>query len=302
VNNRSTIHIVGSGIVGAATGIAFQELGHDVHFVDANPVRVQELAAEGLKATETLELSASLDSFIIVCVSTPSTEAGYDLSQVRCALASIGAKIRETTGFHIVVMRSTVPPLTWVRVTIPALEAATGRSVGDGYEVASVPEFLRQATALEDSRSPRVTVIAAQDEQVRLKLTNLYSAFNGAIRSFDDPTVAETAKLANNCFNAAKISFANEIWKICTHLGIAQEQVAEVVAESAEGSYNKAYGILGGYPFGGACLPKDLDGFLGFGIESGLDLPLLTAVRTVNESTAPQASSDMVSKLDEVTG
>jgi UDPglucose 6-dehydrogenase len=256
-------------------------------------------------ATETLDLGGSCDSFIIVCVPTPATEAGFDLSHVRCALAAIGAAIRQSSGFHIVVLRSTVPPLTWVRVTIPALEAATGRSVGEGYEVASVPEFLRQATALEDSRSPRMTVVAAQDERVRQKLVDLFSAFNGLVLSFDDPTIAETAKLVNNSFNASKISFANEIWKICSHLGISQEQVATVVAESAEGSYNKAYGIRGGSSFGGTCLPKDLDGFLGFGVEIGLELPLLTAVRKVNESmdtttSGSQTSIDLVSNLDEV--
>jgi UDPglucose 6-dehydrogenase len=298
----STIHIVGSGIVGAATGIAFEELGHTVHYVDANPARVLELRAAGRSASEELQLGVSAESVIFVCVPTPSTSKGYEISHVRSALRAIGAEIKQSHGFHVVVMRSTVPPLTWVRVMIPELEAASGKTVGDGYEVASAPEFLRQVSALEDARAPRVSVVAAQDEVVRQRLVNLFSSLGGAIRSFDDPTIAETVKLVNNCFNAAKISYANEMWKICSHLGISQDEVAEVVAESAEGSYNPAYGIHGGYPFGGACLPKDLDGLLGFGQEAGLELPLLTAVRSVNESMVSEASVERITELGEVTG
>jgi UDPglucose 6-dehydrogenase len=302
VHNRATIHIVGSGVVGAATGIAFEELGHDVYYVDVNPERVRTLLADGRRATETLQLDASPKSFVFVCVPTPSTLDGYDLAHVRSALTAVGAEIKRSDGFHVVVMRSTVPPLTWVRVMIPELEAATGKTVGDGYEVASAPEFLRQVTALEDARAPRMSVVAAQDENVREMMVKLFSPFGGAIRSFDDPTIAETVKLANNCFNASKISFANEIWKICSHLGISQQDVAEVVAEAAEGSYNKGYGIRGGFPYGGACLPKDLEGMLGFGAEAGLDLPLLMAVRTVNESMRSESSVDLIAQLGEREG
>ena len=156
MHNESTIHVVGSGIVGAATGVAFEEIGHDVRYVDANPQRVSELRADGRSASQSLELDPSSESFIFVCVPTPSTISGYNLSHVRSALAAIGAAIKRSPGFHVVVMRSTVPPLTWVQVTIPELEAATGKPVGDGYEVASAPEFLRQVSALEDARSPKV--------------------------------------------------------------------------------------------------------------------------------------------------
>jgi UDPglucose 6-dehydrogenase len=296
---RKTIHIIGSGVVGTATGYAFESLGHDVRYVDVIEERVEELTSEGKRASMTLDLSDSLESYIFVCVPTPSSQSGYNLSHLRVALAAIGGELKEAKGFHVVVTRSTVAPLTWARVVTPELEEASGRSVGDGYAIASAPEFLRQVSALEDARSPRVTVVAALDEQVRASVAAIFAPLGGVVKTFDDPTIAETIKLANNCFNAAKISFTNEIWSICAHLGISQLEVAEVVAQSAEGSYNPTYGITGGYAYGGACLPKDLDGLLGFGSDEALDLPLLTAVREVNLSVATRTMTARLSELDE---
>jgi UDPglucose 6-dehydrogenase len=73
------------------------------------------------------------------------------------------------------------------------------------------------------------------------------------------------------------------MWLIGQQLAVDTHEVAATVARSAEGSFNVEYGIRGGSPYDGACLPKDTKGFLGFAREIGLQAPLLTAVDEVNE-------------------
>ncbi len=88
----------------------------------------------------------------------------------------------------------------------------------------------------------------------------------------------------HNCYNAAKISFFNEIHGIAAAIGVDGDEIARVVVESAEAQYNPSYGTRGGYAFGGACLPKDLDGLIGFSTSNAIDVPLLEAVRQVNRT------------------
>src|SRR5262249_51815446 len=100
-------------------------------------------------------------------------------------------------------------------------------------------------------------------------------------------------KCAHNIFNATKISFWNEMWLVCQDLGIDHDDVAGTVARSAEGSFNPVYGIRGGAPYGGVCLPKDTNGVLGFAADRPLRMPLLDAVVRVNEELAARVAAEL---------
>ena len=113
--------------------------------------------------------------------------------------------------------------------------------------------------------SPWMTVIASKSRRTVERVEALFRPFGGEMRTYNDPAIAEMIKCTHNVFNATKISFWNEVWLICDRLGLPAEDVASVVARSAEGSTNIEYGIRGGAPYGGACLPKDVAGFLGLG-------------------------------------
>jgi UDP-glucose/GDP-mannose dehydrogenase family, central domain len=73
------------------------------------------------------------------------------------------------------------------------------------------------------------------------------------------------------------------MWLVASRVGVDLDEVSATVALSAEGSINPQYGIRGGAPYGGACLPKDTIGFLGFAADHGVAMPLLEAVVRVNE-------------------
>ncbi len=284
------IVVVGSGVVGTATGQGLLEAGNDVSFVDVLPSRVRQLRDEGLDAAAEVRLPGE-PAFVFLTLPTPNAGRRYDLTAFADGVAAVGRAIGESGGAHTVVVRSTVPPGTSERLVVPVLERESGRRVGAGFSVAANPEFLRAASAAEDFRWPWMTVIGSRSRRTQERLRELLAPFGGELRVFDDPTTAEFIKCAHNIFNAAKISFWNEMWLVARRVGVDPDAVAGTVALSAEGSYNQDYGIRGGAAYGGACLPKDTNGFLGFAAELGIAMPLLDAVVAVNESLAPHEAT-----------
>jgi UDPglucose 6-dehydrogenase len=280
------IIIVGAGVVGAATGEGFQRHGHDVTLIDINPLRVAELQRLGFNAHTELDLGGP-PAFVFLALPTPAIEGkGYDLSAFFAGVEEVGKalKSKNARAHHTIVVRSTVPPRTLDRIVVPNLEAASGRKVERDFSVAAAPEFLRAATAVEDFLEPWMTVLASRDQDALNRLVLLFYPFGGELRTFDNPVIAECIKLTHNVFNATKISFWNEIWRLCQELEIETDYVAKTVAHSAEGSFNPDYGIHGGTPYGGACLPKDTEGLLGFARSEGVDLPLVRSVQEENHT------------------
>ena len=161
----SAIVIVGSGVVGTATGEGFLELGHDVTFVDISARRVRELQDRGLNASTTVDLPADRAAFIILTLPTPNVGHAYDLSAFTEGTAAVGRALATSAPAHTVVVRSTVPPGTSDELVRPVLERESGKTAGTGFEVASNPEFLRAATADEDFLMPWMTVLARRRTQ-----------------------------------------------------------------------------------------------------------------------------------------
>jgi UDPglucose 6-dehydrogenase len=274
--------IVGGGTVGEPTGRGLERAGHSVSFVDVSEDRVRALQAKGLAASTILDLSGP-SAFVFIAVPTPHDGPRYNLSYIQSAARAIGAALRNSTQFHTVVVRSTVPPGTTEGLVLPILERESGRRVHEHFEVAANPEFLRASSNHEDFLMPWMTVLGSRSARTVERMCELYKSFGGEIRTFTNPAKAEFVKCAHNIYNATKISFWNEMWMVADRLGFSSDEIASVVARSSEGSINPMYGIRGGMPFGGACLPKDTYGFIGFARELGVDVPLLESVARVNE-------------------
>jgi len=279
----SRIFIVGSGVVGSATGEGFLAAGHRVTFIDISLPRVEELKARGLDARTELDLSDEPDSFVFLTLPTPNDGRRYDLRAFTAGTAAVGRALAASPARHTVVVRSTVQPGTTESLVLPVLEENSGMVAGEGFELASNPEFLRAVSAKEDFQNPWMTVIASRDPRTVERLRELLAPFGGEMRIFTDPAEAEFVKCAHNIFNAAKISFWNEMWIVAQQIGLDLDPIASTVALSSEGSTNVRYGIRGGAPYGGVCLPKDTNGFLGYAAGIGVDMPLLRAVVETNE-------------------
>jgi len=311
----SRIFIIGSGTVGSATGLDLIRAGHQVTFVDDSPVRVAELAAQGLDARPALSLDGEPEAFIFLCLPTPNDGQGYDLSAIGAGAIQVGVALASADARHIVVVRSTVPPGTTRELVRPLLERHSGKHDGVGFGLAASPDFRRTSRPVpgptgqgrtehglpirglfeerQGAAGPRMTVIGARSQRVSHRLGDLLSPLGGQVRVFDDPATAELIKCTSSLFNATKISFWNEIWGVCDQLGLDPDQIADTVASSAQGSIDPAYGLRGGAPFGGAQLPGDTGGFLGFAAELGIPMPLLSAVVGVNTAFEQRLAAEL---------
>ncbi|HYJ74956.1 MAG TPA: 2-dehydropantoate 2-reductase N-terminal domain-containing protein [Kineosporiaceae bacterium] len=319
------IFVVGAGVVGTAVGRAFVEAGHHVTLVDIAPDRVETLRAEGLDAVGRLDLRGEPSSYVVLTVPTPATPQGYDLRAIAAGASDVGRAIGEAWAHgpaagrhstrrearadqaradqaglpveshpvHTVVVRSTVPPGTTRELVGPAVAAASGTAEGVGFALAASPVFLRGASAEDDARWPWMTVVGATSRRVGERLRALLEPFGGDVRVVDRPETAELVKCAHNLYNATKISFWNEMWLVATRLGLDADEVAGIVARSAEASLNPVYGLRGGAPFAGGSLPKDADGFLAFARELGLPMRMLDAVLDVNRRLGERVDGEL---------
>jgi UDPglucose 6-dehydrogenase len=154
--------------------------------------------------------------------------------------------------------------------------------LGEEYGICYNPEFLREAHALEDFLNPPIIVVGGNDKRSGDILGELYASFQ-APQVRTTPENAEAIKYLSNAYNAMKISFFNELYLIAQRCGLDHEVLSQALPKSTTAIRLPEYGIRGGYPFGGKCLPKDLAAFIPFVKEQGLNPDLFEAVAGINE-------------------
>jgi UDPglucose 6-dehydrogenase len=293
----SSIVVIGSGVVGQATGKGFMRKGHRVTFVDVKQATIDKLRAEGLDARTLDEVVWHDVELVMLAVSTPSVNRAIVLDYIEQAAKDLGEKMQHIDHHITIVVRSTVPPTTTEQRIKPIIEMASGKVAGQDFGLAMNPEFLRQVTSVQDFDRPWITVLGAYDEQTSKVLKELYMPFQSLIVECT-PTEAEMIKYTNNLYNAVKISYFNEVHAICEKLGINSGVVSSTVARSAEAMWNPLYGTRGGVPYGGACLPKDTEAFMAFCNQNGFEHVMLEATIEVNDrltqKIAPVESPDKI--------
>lgn len=278
--------IVGAGVVGHAEGIALRERGHDVAFSDVDGAVLDQRRTEGFQTIPATGLGLVGIDVVLVSVSTPTSDGEIDLRNLEAAVATIGdalgrASSSEAGRYRVVIVRSTVPPGTTDDIVIPLLEAEAGLQAGLDFGVCVSPEYIRQRKAVSDSVAPRVVVIGQLDDRSGDVAERLNAGFGCPIYRVPIRE-AEFQKYAHNLCNASKISFFNELRRVAMAIGVDAERVFALVAQSSEAMWNAEYGTRDLGPYGGACLPKDLEAFLTWADRQGLDLPILSAVRQSN--------------------
>src|SRR6185312_2786050 len=189
--------------------------------------------------------------------------------------------------FHVVVVRSTILPGTLKGLAIPTLERASGRRVGEDFGVCHNPEFLRESTAVADFRNPPKTVIGATDSRSADIVQSLYEGFPGPVIRCD-VEVGEMVKYADNTWHATKITFANEIGKICKSLGLDSHAVMEIFCKDAKLNLSPYY-LKPGFAFGGSCLPKDVRALQYRAKELDVELPLISQILPSNKAQIQNA-------------
>jgi UDPglucose 6-dehydrogenase len=317
LNKGLTAGVIGLGYVGIATAVALTQHGRRVECYERDDEKarcmrdgnvpifepgIQELFG-GCITTGSIILRQSLAEVLLDCqvvfiaVGTPPAHDGSpDLSYVDQVASEIAAALQPG---QVIVLKSTVPPDTFrrVRLTIERERARTQMPPVD-FDVAVNPEFLREGQAVKDSLFPERIIVGADSERASSAVAHVYASF-GAPIVIMDPVSAMLVKYASNCFLATKISFINEMARICELAGGDVDQVARGMGMDTR--IGRQY-LRAGLGYGGSCFPKDTVGLLSIGRVLGYEPAVVKAAAEVNERQYLVAIEKLRQQLGQLHG
>jgi len=304
------IAIVGTGYVGLVTGTCLADIGHRVICVDRNADKIRSLRNNHVHIYEpgieplvkknqqegrlsfTTDLAAAVQqaNVVFIAVGTPPRpdNGAADLCHVMDAARSIGAAM---TDYTVIINKSTVPVGTVARIRSVVSESTT-----KPFSVVSNPEFLKEGEAIMDFMQPDRIVIGVDDDRAADCMRELYAPITvaqwpsgrpGGRRPWgSDPLLlemdcasAELCKYASNAMLATRISFMNEMARVCDSVGANVDQVRR--AMGADPRIGPEF-LRPGPGYGGSCFPKDVSALLSFANEKDCRLRILRAVERVN--------------------
>jgi UDPglucose 6-dehydrogenase len=289
------IGIIGVGYVGLVTAACFAESGNDVCCMDINENLIKKLKdgicpiyepqledllqknnkENRLSFTTDLKTLVNESKVIFFCLPTPPNEDGSaDLSRVLEVSKSVAGLIEES---KIIVLKSTVPVGTHKRVK-DVFKSISKHKI----HYVSNPEFLKEGAAVQDFMSPDRVVIGSSSDSAIDALKELYSAF---MRTSDriivmDEKSAEITKYASNSMLATRISFMNDIAKLCEEVGANIDSIR--IGMGTDYRIGDKF-LFAGIGYGGSCFPKDVKALIKTGEENGIDFKILKAVEDINE-------------------
>jgi UDPglucose 6-dehydrogenase len=288
------IAVIGTGYVGLVSGTCYAESGNEVICVDIDRARIDALNAgeipiyepglaelvrrnvgEGRLRFTTDGADAVTQSMIsFIAVGTPmSSDGAADLRGVMAAAESIAKSI---TGYHVMCVKSTVPVGTNDKVR----EIVT-RHARHKVDICSVPEFLKEGSAIEDFMRPDRVIIGSLSDQATAILKELHAPFTRTDNPIlvMDPKSAEMTKYACNAMLALRISFINDIAGLCEAVGAEINNVRRGLGSDRR--IGSSF-LFPGVGYGGSCFPKDVQALVHTAAENGLNFDLLRAAESVN--------------------
>jgi len=306
------IAMIGTGYVGLVSGVCFSDFGHDVVCVDKDPRKIEMLkrgevpiyepgldalmaknvAAGRLSFTQDLAAAVDGANAVFIAVGTPTRrgDGHADLTYVMAAAEEIG---RALTGYAVVVTKSTVP----VGTNAAVAEAVRRAAPGADFDVASNPEFLREGAAIDDFMRPDRVVVGVTSERAKEVMGEIYRPL--FLRDFPilytDLETAEMIKYAANAFLATKITFINEIARLCEKVGADVKQVSKGIG--LDGRIGNKF-LHAGPGYGGSCFPKDTQALARMGQEHAAPIHIVETVIKVNE----EVKRRMVEKVLDLCG
>ena len=286
--------VIGAGYVGLVAGTCFAESGNDVICVDIDEKKIEMLMAgrvpiyepgleemvrrnaEDQRLLFTTDLAGAVkkSSIIFIAVGTPQGPNGHaNLDYVRATAKGIANAI---DSFRIIVTKSTVPV-----GTADQIRRWIAEETQQPFAVVSNPEFLKEGAAVEDFMKPDRVVLGGDHAEALEAVKELYEPFvrTGNPILIMDSRSAEMSKYASNAMLATKISFINEVARLCEQMNADIGEVRRAI------SLDRRIGphfIFPGAGYGGSCFPKDIRAMIGMGGDEP-EMVLLKSVEAVNE-------------------
>lgn len=235
----SKIAVIGTGYVGLVTGACLSEFGHSVICVDIDENKIETLKkgiipiyepglqdlvtknyyAGRLDFTTHYSMAVDVSDVVFIAVGTPPQDDGSaDLDYVLAAARKIAENMN---CYKVIVNKSTVPVGTGKLVKQTIKEVLEKRKLNIDYDVVSNPEFLREGAAVNDFMHPERIVIGSDHVKAEEIMRDVYRVLylNNHPFVLTNIETAEIIKYASNAFLATKITFINEISRLCEAAG-----------------------------------------------------------------------------------
>ena len=287
---NNVLGVCGYGFVGEALekGMkhAFKVLVHDpFKYPESTRIAVglgasSSTREDGLTLVPTIDELTKQCEVIFVCVPTPMNPDGSASTKI---VDRVVASIAEFNRKNVVVIKSTVPPGTTQR-----LQVEFGASLAG---VVFNPEFLTEANYINDFKNQTRIILGGHDDRSKSIVKQVYQHAYPNVKTIKrHPTIAEMVKYTTNCFLATKVAYANEIYQICTELGVDYDKVIEYARydERLGNTHWAVPGPDGHYGFGGSCFIKDLNALMSIAKFLGIDSNVMKGAWEKNLEVRPE--------------
>ncbi len=306
-SSNMNICIIGTGFVGVVSAAVYASFGNKVVGLDIDPQKIEKLKhgevpfyepgltellleqqkTGNLHFTTDYKTAISVAEIIFVAVGTPSAADGQaDLKYVFATADSIAPYLQENA---IVVIKSTVPP-----GTLPEYAKRVSLKTTTHFSMASVPEFLKEGTAVDDTLHPDRVLIGSTEPEVIEKLKTLHAPLKTEVLVMA-PESAQMAKYAANSYLATRITFINQIADLCEKNGADIQEVIQAIG------FDKRIGPQYWYPglgYGGSCFPKDVKELAAYSKSVGESNNLLIKINELNEERIEKLLSQYEKDVD----
>jgi len=299
------VAVIGAGYVGLVAGACFSDTGNDVTLIDVDPRKVDALgrgetpiyepglgelirtniAAGRLQFTTDLASAVSGARVVVLAVGTPSAPDGtVDMRAMEQAAAEVGKAIRQ---YAVIVCKSTVPVGTHKRIS----EIIAGVTDVE-FDYVANPEFLKEGAAVTDFLKPDRVILGVSSDRALRTMKHLYAPY---MRRNDrmlvmDPTSAELTKYACNAMLATRITFMNELSRLCDRYGADISKIRSGMGSDRRIGPDFLYPSLG---YGGSCFPKDVKGIIAMGRAVNHPMRIMEAVHLANA----EQREDMIARI-----
>ena len=291
------ISIVGTGYVGLVTGTCLADMGHNVHCIDINKDKIENLnngiipiyepgleelitknvQAQKLFFTTNYEVLEYADAVFSAVGTPPNEDGSADLQYVLAVAKEFAKNIKKHS---LIITKSTVPVGTAEKVRKVVIDTLKERGEEIEFDVVSNPEFLKEGTALEDFMNPDRIVIGCDSDYAKMIMQSIYKKFPDEKLVFTTIPSAEMIKYAANSMLAVRISFINDIANLCDKVGANIEDVAKGIG--LDSRIGPKF-LQAGCGYGGSCFPKDVKALIKTGEKNNVDMNVIKAAEKTNE-------------------
>ena len=318
---KQKVTVIGLGKLGLNMAACLAYKGYDTIGVDNNAELIGKLkkgetplwepglsemlkkASPHFEVSTDIEYAVKSSDIIFIFVGSPSMSDGsFSSEYVEIVAQEIGAALKETDGYRLIVNRTTVMPGETKSTVNNILEESSGKSVGEDFGMCFNPEFMALGSAIHNFLNPDVIAIGEYDKRSGEMLEAMYRDVcdNNPAIVRTSITNAEWSKLSLNVFLTLKLSYANAIAEVCEKIEDGNvDDISEILGHDPRIGRKFLSGAIG---YGGPCFPRDTKAFSAFTNLIGVRSELSDAAEAVNDRQADKVVQNVKDIIGPLNG